>query len=44
MCFRQADATAGEARALAAMARSESWYSMTVLIKRHHVFSELVYL
>lgn len=38
MCFHPADATAAEAAALAEMARSESWDSITVVTNQHHVF------
>jgi uncharacterized SAM-binding protein YcdF (DUF218 family) len=38
VCFRPADATAGEAVALAEMARDESWGSLTVVTNQHHVF------
>jgi len=38
VCFRPADATAGEADALAEIARDESWTSLTVVTNQHHVF------
>jgi len=38
VCFRPADATAGEAVALAKMASSESWQSLTVVTNQHHAF------
>jgi uncharacterized SAM-binding protein YcdF (DUF218 family) len=38
VCFRPADATAGEASALAELARNESWDSLTVVTNQHHVF------
>jgi uncharacterized SAM-binding protein YcdF (DUF218 family) len=38
MCFRPADATAGEAVAVAELAGNESWDSLTVVTNQHHVF------
>lgn len=38
VCFRHADATAGEANALAEMARDESRASLTVVTNQHHAF------
>lgn len=38
LCFSPAEATVGEARALAEMARRESWDSLTVVTNQHHVF------
>lgn len=38
VCFRPADATAGEAHAVAELARRESWESLTVVTNQHHAF------
>ncbi|MDR7347969.1 ElyC/SanA/YdcF family protein [Enteractinococcus fodinae] len=38
VCFRPADATAGEAEAVAEIVRSESWNSLTVVTNQHHTF------
>lgn len=38
VCFTPVGETVGEARALADMARNESWHSLTVVTNQHHVF------
>ena len=38
LCFTPVSETVGEARALADMARNESWDSLTVVTNQHHVF------